>query len=111
MRNRHETEINFKEVIDVVKGKIVDKFPEEKTVVSVKDVTEPKQTAEKPKVKEKAKVEPQPKTQTFPAKGAVNAYGFIHLSNGIAEAFGVFRGQKTPITIDLQEGVLIIKKA
>jgi len=95
----------------VVKGKIVDKFPEEKTIVSVEDVTEPKLTAEKPKVKEKAKVDVQPKTQTFPAKGSVNAYGFIHLSNGIAEAFGAKKDVKTPITIDLKDGNLIISKA
>ena len=35
----------------------------------------------------------------------------IHLNSKVAEAFGAIKGQKTPITIDLQEGALVIKKA
>jgi hypothetical protein len=41
----------------------------------------------------------------------VNAYGFIHLSNGVAEAFGVQKGQKMPISIDFKDGNMIISKA
>ena len=47
---------------------------------------------------------------TFPANGFVNRWGFIHLKGKVAEAFGAIKGQKTPITIDLQEGALVIKK-
>jgi len=72
-------------------------------------------TAEKPKAKRQrkstVKAEGETHKQIFPAKGTVNAYGFIHLSNGIAEAFGAKDGVKTPITIDLKDGNLIISKA
>jgi len=47
---------------------------------------------------------------TFPAEGFVNPWGFIRLNSKVAEAFGAIKGQKTPITIDLQEGALVIKK-
>jgi hypothetical protein len=47
----------------------------------------------------------------FPAEGFVNPWGFIHLSNGVATAFGANKGTKTAITIDLQDGALIVKKA
>jgi hypothetical protein len=46
----------------------------------------------------------------FPVKGTINKWGFIHLSQSAVEAFGVQKGQKTPIAVDLQEGTLIIKK-
>lgn len=49
-------------------------------------------------------------TLTFPAEGFVNQWGFIHLNSKVAEEFGAIKGQKTPITIDLHEGTLIIKK-
>ena len=73
-------------------------------------------TAEKPKAKRQRKSTVKaegeaPDKPIFPAKSTVNAYGFIHLSNGVAEAFGVSRGKKTPITIDLNEGALVIRKA
>lgn len=58
--------------------------------------------------KKKAAKEP---TLTFTAEGFVNKWGFIHLNSKVAEAFGATKGQKTPITIDLQEGALVIKKA
>ena len=49
-------------------------------------------------------------TLIFPAEGFVNPWGFVRLNGKVAEAFGVIKGQKTPITIDLQEGALVIKK-
>lgn len=45
-------------------------------------------------------------------KGEVNAYGFIHLNRGVREAWGIQRGEKTPITIEINaEDALIIRKA
>jgi len=85
----------------------------ERTPVKVEELP----TAEKPKgkvkgkAKQKAKAEAQTDKAIFPAKGTVNAYGFIHLSNGVAEAFGAKKDVKTPITIDLKDGNLIISKA
>jgi hypothetical protein len=59
----------------------------------------------------------EPKPAIFPAKEFVNQWGFIHLSREALEAFGVNRTndnkkpyEKTNITIDLQQGALIIKK-
>jgi hypothetical protein len=46
----------------------------------------------------------------FPVKAFVNAYGFIHLSKHILSAFGLNAGEKTPITIDLIDDALIIRK-
>jgi len=65
----------------------------------------------KSKVAKEGKAHVEADKPTFPAKGTVNAYGFIHLSNGVAEAFGAPRGQKTTVTIDFEEGKLIISKA
>jgi len=60
----------------------------------------------------------EPKPATFPAEEFVNQWGFIHLSREALEAFGVRKTgdvkkpyEKTNVTIDLQEGALIIKKA
>jgi len=60
--------------------------------------------------KEKIATKKEP-ALTFPAEGFVNKWGFIHLKGKVSEAFGAIKGQKTPITIDLQEGALVIKKA
>jgi len=65
----------------------------------------PEKTGHKGKSTEKKSETP------FPAKGMINAYGFLHLSNGVAEAFGVPRGKKTPVTIDFKDGNLIISRA
>ena len=65
---------------------------------------------EKSSTKQVAKKTAEP-APAFPAEGFVNPWGFIHLNSKVAEAFGATKGQKTPITIDLQEGTLIIKKA
>jgi outer membrane biosynthesis protein TonB len=62
---------------------------------------------EKPKKSAKSKEEPKTKEKT----AYVNAYGFIHLSTEQAEAFGVEKGKKTPITMEFKEGALIIRKA
>jgi hypothetical protein len=60
------------------------------------------------KVQEKEKMEDsQPKS----FKGMINAYGFIHLSKDARKAFGASKGAKTDVTIDLQNGALIIKRA
>lgn len=60
--------------------------------------------------KKKVVTKTEEPTPTFPAEGFVNPWGFIRLNSKVAEAFGAIKGQKTPITIDLQEGVLVIKK-
>jgi hypothetical protein len=62
----------------------------------------------KAKKEKKAK---EPKQAEFPVKAFVNAYGFIHLSKQILAAVGLSKGNKTPITIDLQDDSLTIKKA
>jgi hypothetical protein len=71
---------------------------------------EPAKKERKGKSAEK-KTETPKETPVFPAKGFVNSYGFLHLSNGVAEAFGTSRGKKTPVTIDFKEGALTIRKA
>ena len=71
-------------------------------------MSEEKPTEKKTKTKAK---ESKPATSTFPAKTFINKWGFIHLSQKVTEAFGTTKGEKTPITINLQEGALIIKKA
>jgi len=64
---------------------------------------------EKSSTKQRAK-KAETHTPTFPIEAFVNPWGFIHLNSKVAEAFGATKGQKTPITIDLQKGALIIKK-
>ena len=66
--------------------------------------------SEEKSLKKKVATKTEP-ALTFPAEGFVNKWGFIHLKGKVAEAFGATKGQKTPITIDLQEGALVIKKA
>ncbi len=78
---------------------------------------------EKPKRQRKQKPKQttqtvEPKLATFPAKEFVNQWGFVHLSREALEAFGVKKTgdakkpyEKTNVTIDLQEGALVIKKA
>jgi hypothetical protein len=88
---------------------------EEKTVSPI--VTEenhPTITPKKERKSKKAKKTQEPKVEqkpTFPVEGFVNPWGFIHLKKNVVEAFGATMGQKTAITIDLQEGTLVVKKA
>jgi len=60
---------------------------------------------------EERKLAKKPEKPTFPAEGMINAYGFIHLNNDVAEAFDAPKGRKTEITIDLKDGKLVISKA
>ena len=63
--------------------------------------------SKKTKKEKKAK---ESKTTDFPVKAFVNPWGFIHLSKEVLEAFCVGKGDKTPITIDIKDGDLIISK-
>jgi hypothetical protein len=63
--------------------------------------------SKKTKKEKKAK---EPKTTNFPVKAFVNKWGFIHLDKDIISAFGVNKGEKTSITIDIQGDSLIIQK-
>lgn len=87
------------------------KPPVEVTPIGEKPAKKPKAKKErKPEVEEPTQPI-EPKSVAFPVKGFVNAYGFIHLNGNLLEAFGGEKGKKTPITIDLKEGDLIIRKA
>ena len=95
-----------KEVYDKLESQAQDegKTPDE---LASEIVTE-KSGAQKKKGAKKAHTESE--KSAFPAKGMVNAYGFLHLSNGVAQVFGVPRGKKTPVTIDFKDGSLIVSK-
>jgi hypothetical protein len=96
-------------VIDLVKQKIVDKFPvkAEEAPVSVENATEPKPTAEKPEAKKERKA----KKEVEPKEPFINKWGFLHFKQEILEAFGAPKGQKTFVTIEQKEGALVIRKA
>lgn len=88
-------------------------------IATAVEVEATKEKPAKAKKERKAKTEkpaqtesksPEQKPAKFPAKGTINAYNFIRLSNAVAEAFGVQKGRKTPISIDLKEGELVIRK-
>jgi len=60
----------------------------------------------------------EPKSAAFPVEEFINPWGFIRLNRNVLEAFGVNHTsdvkkpyEKTNITIDLQEGALVVKKA
>ena len=74
-------------------------------------MTDEKQIEKKAKKERKSKATEPIQKPVFPATEFVNPWGFIHLSQKVTEAFGAHKGQKTPITIDLQEGALVIRKA
>jgi hypothetical protein len=97
------------------KAKAVVKTPDElgSEIVLEKATAETGEPAKKERKGKSAekKSEAQKETAVFPAKGMINAYGFLHLSNGVAEAFGVPKDKKTPVAIDFKEGALIIRKA
>jgi hypothetical protein len=59
----------------------------------------------------KTKKEKKAKEPKFPVKAFVNAYGFIRLNKQVLAAVGLGKGDKTPITIDLQDNALIVRKA
>jgi hypothetical protein len=100
-------------VCEPTKGKGIEppEAPVEVTPVGEKPAKKPKaKKARKPKAEEPTQPI-EPKSMVLPVKGFVNAYGFIHLNGNLLEAFGGEKGKKTPITIDLKEGALIIRKA
>lgn len=53
----------------------------------------------------------EPKQTKFPVKSFVNPWGFVHLGKDVQSAFGVNKGEKTTVTIDMQENALIVRKA
>jgi hypothetical protein len=67
----------------------------------------------KPQTEKKDKVAKakEPNEAKFPVKTFINAYLFIRLPAKVAEAFGAEKGKKTQISIDMNEGSLIIRKA
>jgi hypothetical protein len=46
----------------------------------------------------------------FPVEGKINKYGFIYLENDVFSALGLSKGVEQKITIELQEGALMIRK-
>ena len=65
----------------------------------------------KTKSKAKEPTKSEEKKAAFPVKAFVNPWSFIHLKADVLAAFETAKGQKTPITVDLKDGSLIIKKA
>jgi hypothetical protein len=73
--------------------------------------SQPKNNETEAKEKQKTVKSPPPAKPAFPAATHVNAYGFIRLNKDVAEAFGIPKGKKADITIDLKDGKLIISRA
>jgi len=65
--------------------------------------------------KEKKPKEPkqavEPKSAHFPCEGKINKYLFLYLDSNVASAFGIEKGKEYPVSIDLKDGALVIKKA
>ena len=115
----------------MVKGKIVDKIkvedlkpstlspviPQPITPVSAEPIIE---GATPPEPPVKAKRERKPKSETpakpveqpkpvFPAKGKINAYGFLHFSQGVMEAMELEKGVDYPVKIlGYKDGILTV---
>jgi hypothetical protein len=68
------------------------------------------ENVENKKTKKERKVK-EPKTANFPIEAFVNKWGFIHLSKDVLSGFGLTKGDKTPITIDMQNDTLMIQKS
>jgi len=92
-------------------AKSVGKTPDEMAPETVIKKTTAETGAPAKKKRKSKSTEKKSETAVFPAKGVINAYSFLRLSNGVAEAFGVPRGKKTPVTIDFKDGNLIISRA
>lgn len=74
------------------------------------------QTTEKAKAKKPAKLMAQKEGEAHLAdleysKAFINSYGFIHLGADLMAKFGAKKGEKTAITIEVKDGVLMIRKA
>jgi hypothetical protein len=67
------------------------------------------ENVESKKTKKEGKAR-ESKTANFPAKAFVNKWGFIHLSKQVLSSFGLGKGNKTSIIIDMKDGNLIISK-
>ena len=81
-------------------------------------MTDEKQIEKKAKKERKSKATEPVQKPVFPATEFVNPWGFIRLSRNVLEAFGVNHTsdvkkpyEKTNVTINLQEGALVIKRA
>lgn len=64
----------------------------------------------------KEKKEDKPATEATPTepatfKGKLNKYGFIHLSKGLIESWGLTFKTEQAVSIEIVEGNLIIRKA
>jgi hypothetical protein len=60
--------------------------------------------------KTKKKVTPQKEELTLPVKAFVNKYNFLRINDAILKKLGWPTGEKVPVMLDVQNGVLIIKK-
>jgi len=84
--------------------------------VKVEDLTTAAEKPEKAKRCRKPKANKQTQTveqntAKFPTEGKVNKYGFIYLNGDVLAALDLRKGTEQKITIDLQEGALIVRKA
>jgi len=87
--------------------RVAQKDKEFEATVSPEKTAKSRKPKEKPKEPEKEK----PQGVTFPIQAKVNKYAFIFLSSDIQEAWGIEKGKEYPISVDLKDGALIIKKA
>ena len=68
----------------------------------------PKKRGRKQKEVMEAKPVEQPKP-VFPAKGKINAYGFLHFSQGVMEAMELEKGVDYPVKIlGYKDGILTV---
>lgn len=71
----------------------------------------------KPAEEKPAEQKPVEQKPVFPSKAYVNPWGFVHLSRNVIEAFGVPQSgdekkpyAKTELSVDMQNGALVIRK-
>lgn len=64
--------------------------------------------AEKEKTPEKKA--PAPEKGPFPAEGKINKYGFLYFSGDMLAAFGLRKGTEAKLSINLENGALVLRK-
>jgi hypothetical protein len=126
-------------VIELVKGKIVDKIkvadlkssdlspviPQtpvgtEKTLVSAEPIIEEGNPVEPPVIpehkakakktaKSKAEVQTSVKAVTWPIEAKINKYGFLHFSQGMMETIGLEKGVDHQVKLKFADGILSVE--
>jgi hypothetical protein len=94
----------------IANGDVKVKKRSKKKEVPHADVPKAVEKTKKAKKQEEGKKAPEPKELNFPVNGFINKYHFMRVSGAILEKLGWPIDKQVNVTLDVQDGALVVRK-